>query len=124
MRHTFLLLLTIMVTPALADSDWKVIASISDPACPEEVQILAKEGESFVYAVAGSDRSKLLAQDGSAFRHESMKSTIFSSDTKEKRHLGEPTYTFTQPSYVEGNPPKLDIIHSGSKKHCRMNLKP
>lgn len=121
MKHLLVLSLWSLASLVHASADWKVVATVSDPACVEKIQILAKEGESFVFAVDGDNKSKLMAEDGSAFSADSMKSTIYSSDAKQK-NLGAATYAFIQPSYVEANPPKLDISHHGVKKHCRMNL--
>jgi hypothetical protein len=123
MKQVLFFSLMTLSSIAAAGADWKVVATVSDPACAEKIQILAKEGEKFVYAVNGADKNKLLAEDGSTFSADSMKSTTFVSDAAEKRELGDPTYTFTHPSYVEANPPKLDIAYSGVMKHCRMNIK-
>jgi hypothetical protein len=47
----------------------------------------------------------------------------FSSDTNEKKLLGESTYTFDQPRVVEANLPELEIFISGKKIRCQMDLK-
>jgi hypothetical protein len=102
--------------------EWKVIAETV--SCPENVKIMAKEGEKYVLASHGNTQRKLYSLDGSAFSAESLSSTEFASDKQKESYLvDEPTYTFTQPGYVEGNPPKLDVFKEGKKEHCRMNLK-
>lgn len=107
---------------AMAAADWKVIAETV--SCPENVQVLAKEGEKYVIATSDNSQKKLYAKDGSEFSAETLSSTEFVSDTSKEKYLqNEATFTFTQPGYVEGNPPKMDIVKNGKKAHCRMNLK-
>jgi hypothetical protein len=113
MKRVLLFSLMAFSVQSFASQGWKIVAIVSDPACSEKIQILAKDGENFVYAVSGTEKNKLMADDGSAFQADSMKSTTFSSSS----------YIFTHPSYVEGNPPKIDIIKSSTKKNCLMNLK-
>ncbi len=96
-------------------ADWKVIAETI--SCDEKIQILGKEGEKFVKAVAGNEETKLFAKDGSEFHENTMKNTEFVSNGK-----SAVSYTFRQPSYVEGNPPKIDVAYNGLKKRCKMNL--
>jgi hypothetical protein len=95
--------------------EWKVIAETSK--CDEKIQILGKEGEKYVKALNGGLETKLFPKDGSAFHEDSMKMTEFVSDKK-----SDIKYTFTQPSYVDGNPPKMDVAFNGNKKRCNMNL--
>lgn len=98
-------------------AEWKVIAETT--SCDEKIQILGKEGEKFVKAISGNEETKLFAKDGSVFHENTMKSTEFVSKKE-----SEVTYTFRQPSYVEGNPPKIDVAYNGAKKRCKMNLAP
>ena len=95
-------------------AEWKVIAETT--SCDEKIQIMGKEGEKFVKAVAGNSETKLFAKDGSAFHENTMTSTEFSSKD------ADVNYTFRQPGYVEGNPPKIDVSYNGAKKRCKMNL--
>ncbi|WPU64851.1 hypothetical protein [Peredibacter starrii] len=119
MRHLFLISLLSMSSVVWAAQDWKVVAETT--SCDEKVQILAKEGEKYVLAVQGDTKTKLVAKDGSAFHENSMKTTEFETDLKsDDFKQGNPTYTFIQPSYVEGNPPKVDVYASGVKKRCKM----
>lgn len=121
MRHLFLISLLSMTSVVWAAKDWKVVAETT--SCDEKVQILAKDGEKYVLAVQGDMKRKLIARDGSAFNENTMKTTEFVSDVKSEEYkLGEPTFTFIQPSYVEGNPPKIDVAYSGTKKRCKMEL--
>lgn len=95
-------------------SDWKLVAETT--SCDEKIQVLGKEGEKYVLAVKGQEKTKLFAVDGSTFKHDSMKSTEFVSKTNDA------TYRFIQPSYVEANPPKIDVVNHGLKKRCKMEL--
>lgn len=97
-----------------ASTEWKVVAETT--SCDEKVQVLGKEGEKYVLAVKGEDKTKLFSEDGSTFKHDSMKNTHFVAKTEDV------TYRFIQPSYVEANPPKLDVVHHGLKKRCKMEL--
>lgn len=117
MRHFFLISL-LSISSLASAADWKVVAETT--SCDEKVQILAKEGEKYVLAVQGGVKHKLIARDGSAFHENTMKTTEFVTDAKADHKLGEPTYTYIQPSYVEGNPPKVDVAYSGVKKRCKM----
>lgn len=98
---------------AWAAQEWKVIAETT--VCDEKIQIMGKDGEKYVLAVKGDEKRKLFSKDGSAFNENSMQMTEFSS-------VGEPTYNFIHPSYVEANPPKIDVTYSGAKKRCKMEL--
>ena len=96
--------------------DWKVVAETS--TCDEKIQIMGKDGEKYVLAVRGEEKTKLFAKDGSVFKTDAIKSTEFTSDAS-----SNVKYTFTQPSYVESNPPKIDVAMNGSQTRCKMNLK-
>lgn len=105
----------ISITPLAFSAEWKVIAETT--SCDEKIQIMGKEGEKFVKAVNGNTETKLFAKDGSAFHENTMSPTEFVSDKN-----ADVRYSFRQPSYVEGNPPKIDVAHNGLKKRCKMNL--
>lgn len=116
MKHLFFITLMSMTSVSFA-SEWKVVAETT--SCAEKIQILGKEGEKYVLAVHGEDRTKLFAKDGSTFKENVMSTKEFTS-AKE----GQVSYTFIQPSMVEGNPPKIDVFYNGDKKRCKMELNP
>lgn len=93
---------------AMAAQDWKVIAETT--SCDEKIEIMAKEGEKYVVAVKGTEKTKLFSKDGSAYAEQALKMTEFASENK--------SVTFTQPSYVENNLPKIDV----GAKRCKMNF--
>lgn len=115
MKQLFFITLFSMSSLAYS-AEWKVIAETT--TCDEKIQVLGKEGEKYVKAVTGNKETKLFAKDGSAFHENTMKPTEFVSKN------ADVTYTFRQPSYVEGNPPKIDVAYNGAKKRCKMNLTP
>lgn len=104
-----------MTSFAFAQADWKVIAETT--SCADKIQILGKEGEKYVLAVHGDERTKLYAKDGSSFKENAMSTTEYRSPEK-----SDVSYTFIQPSMVEGNPPKVDVVYHGEKKRCKMEL--
>ena len=106
-----------MPSLSFANEGWKVIAETT--SCAEKIQILGKEGEKFVLAVAGDEKTKLFANDGSAYKESSMKMTEYKSSGE-----NDVTYRFIQPSYVDGNLPKIDVTYNGEKKRCKMELTP
>lgn len=116
MKH--LLFITIMSVSSLAWSatDWKVVAETT--SCSDKIQIMGKEGEKYVLAVRGEEKIKLLAKDGGVFNENALRSTEFVSEKN-----GDVTYTFTQPAYVEANPPKIDVSYGGSKSRCKMQAR-
>jgi hypothetical protein len=95
-------------------AEWKVVAETT--LCDEKIQVMGKEGEKYVLAVNGEKKTKLFAKDGSTFSEQSMSSTEFVSKQDDV------SYRFIQPSYVEANPPKIDVSHNGEKKRCKMKL--
>lgn len=115
MKHLFFLALMSLSTVSMAAADWKVVAETT--SCDEKIQIMGKEGEKYVMAVRGEEKTKLFATDGSVFHENTMRPTEFKSDK-----AGDVTYRFLQPSYVEGNPPKIDVAYNGTKKRCKMDL--
>jgi hypothetical protein len=116
MKHLFFITIMSLSSLSWASADWKVVAETT--SCAEKIQILGKEGEKFVMAVRGNEKTKLFAKDGSAFHENTMGSTEFSSDKS-----ADVAYRFIQPSYVEANPPKIDVAYKGNKERCKMQLK-
>lgn len=116
MKH--LLIITIMSLSSFAWSaqDWKVVAETT--SCSDKIQIMGKEGEKYVLAVRGEDKVKLFAKDGAVFNENAMRNTEFLSAKN-----GDVTYIFTQPAYVEANPPKIDVVYGGNKSRCKMQSK-
>ncbi len=103
-----------------ATQDWKVVAETSN--CSEKIQILAKEGEKFVYALKGDQKTKLTAVDNATFSKDAAKASTFVSD---KSAEGE-TLTFSNPSVVEANPPKIQIANTNKTRgndKCPMVVK-
>lgn len=115
MKQLFFITIMAMTSFSYAQADWKVIAETT--SCAEKIQILGKEGEKFVLAVQGDERTKLYAKDGSSFKEEALSTTEYRSTEK-----SDVSYTFIQPSMVEGNPPKVDVAYHGEKKRCKMDL--
>lgn len=113
MRNLLFVSLLTLTSLSWAAQEWKVVAETT--ICDEKIQIMGKDGEKYVVAVHGNEKTKLYSKDGSAFNEESMQMTEFSSN-------GEPTYNFIHPSYVEANPPKIDVSYSGKRKRCKMEL--
>jgi hypothetical protein len=112
MKLLFFLALVSLSSLAVA-ADWKKIAETT--VCDVKLQILGMEGEKYVLLVKGAEKTKLFSVDGSAFQENALKTTQFAAK-------GAVSYTFTQPSYVEANPPKIDVAEADQKKRCRMDL--
>lgn len=113
MRNFLLITFFSLSSFAWAAQEWKMVAEST--VCDEKIQIMGKDGEKYVLAIRGPEKRKLFSKDGSAFNENSMQMTEFAS-------TGEPTYNFIYPSYVDGNPPKIDVTFSGNKKRCKMEL--
>lgn len=112
MRSIFFLSL-ITLSSACYAQDWKVIAETEN--CQDQVQIMGKEGEKYVLAVHGDKKEKLFSKDGSSFKKDMEKTSFYANKNDQ--------YAFTQPSVVEANTPKLDMVKNGKKQHCRMMVK-
>src|SRR5690606_29186314 len=114
MKFLFLLTVFALSSQSFAAATWKVVAETTN--CEDKIQILAKEGEKYVLAVNGDQKTKLYNQNQSAFEAEPKSTTIYNnSDSDELR------YTFIQPSMVEGNLPKINITSNGNEKsRCKM----
>lgn len=115
MKQLFFITIMVMTSLSFAQAEWKVIAETT--SCADKIQILGKEGEKFVLAVQGDKRTKLYAKDDSSFKENAMRTTEYRSAAN-----SDVSYTFIQPSMVEGNPPKVDISYHGEKKRCKMDL--
>ena len=98
--------------------NWKIVAETIN--CADKLEVLAKPGEKFVYIVSGEKKIQLQSQDGSSFDSDGPVTTTFSN---EHDKTATDKYLFTQPSMVDGNPPKLTVLHSESKDQCRMKRK-
>ena len=116
MKSVFCLMLFSFSLTSFAASDWNVVAETV--RCKSKLQVLAKEGENFVYVVDGNEKTQLFSEDKSPYQKNAPRAVVFQNDKDPKKG-----YVFTLPSGVEGNPPKLDVTRSGAKDHCRMNLK-
>lgn len=114
MKHLLFISLMSLSSLSLAATDWKVIAETT--SCDEKIQIMGKDGEKYVLAVKGDEKIKLFAKDNSVFQENAMKSTEFEAKSEDV------SYRFIHPSYVEANPPKIDVAYHGSKKRCKMDL--
>lgn len=116
MRHILFLSLLSVTSFSWAAADWKVVAETT--VCADKIQIMGKDGEKYVLAVNGNEKTKLFAKDGSAFNEDSMQTTEFTAANAN----GDTSYRFIHPSYVEANPPKIDVSYNGQKKRCKMEL--
>ena len=105
---------------AWSAQEWRVVAE-STSTCNEKFQVLAKEGEKFVYVREGDIKTKQFAADGSAFSEQNGKAVEFTN----AKNLNDTSkrFTFIQPSMVDGNPPKLNVAMNGDKNNCKMKLK-
>lgn len=115
MKHLFILAIMSLSSVSMAATDWKVVAETT--SCDEKIQIMGKEGEKYVLAVRGEEKTKLFAKDGSVFHENTMRPTEYTSESS-----ADISYRFLQPAYVEANPPKIDVAYNGSKKRCKMDL--
>ena len=115
MKHLFFLAIMSLSSVSMAAADWKVVAETT--SCDEKIQIMGKEGEKYVLAVRGDEKTKLFAADGSEFHEDALKPTEFKSEKS-----ADVSYRFMQPAYVEANPPKIDVAYNGAKKRCKMDL--
>jgi hypothetical protein len=122
MKSVFLLSLMSLTTFAYSASEWKVVAETTT-SCKEKIQVLAKEGEKFVYVADGDAKTKLFAEDGTAFSETNGKEVVFSNAKDKSLDAADKRFTFTQPSMVDGNPPKINVVMNGVKDNCKLNLK-
>lgn len=120
MKVLSLLSLFVATSAFAATPEWKVVAETSD--CAEKIQILAKEGEKFVYAQKGAEKTKLAALGADTYKKDSPKAVAFTSTANDS---GE-TISFTNPGMVEANPPKIQIANSNkgiAAQKCNVTVK-
>lgn len=122
MKSAFFLCLLSFSFMAWSTPEWKVIAETTS-ACKEKRQVLAKEGEGFVYIAEGDTKTKLFAADGSSFSEQNGKAVVYSNTSDKTLNETAKRFTFIQPSMVDGNPPKLSAVMNGLKENCKMILK-
>lgn len=122
MKSVFLLSLMSLTTFAYSASEWKVVAETTTN-CKEKIQVLAKEGEKFVYVADGDAKTKLFAEDGTTYSETNGKAVIFSNESDKNLDAAAKRFTFTQPSMVDGNPPKIDVAMNGVRDNCKLKLK-
>lgn len=118
MKLAFIATLISMTSFAWASQAWKIVAETAN--CQDKLEVLAKEGEKFVYVVRGDKKTQLFSEDETTYVKDGPSMTTFSNShdksSKEK-------FTFIQPSMVDGNPPKLNVSVNNQKENCRMKLK-
>lgn len=119
MKFLLLLVLTFM-TMLSARADWKIVASTT--SCLDKIEVLAKEGETFVYVLDGGKKIKLDSVDGSAFSQESGKMVTFTNKNNSSLMPESKRFVFDRPSVVDGNPARLEILNDSGAKKCKMKL--
>lgn len=122
MKSVFFFSLLSLTTFAFSATEWKVVAETTG-SCKEKLQVLAKEGEKFVYVAEGDSKTKLFAEDGSAYSEQNGKAVVYSNNSDKTLNESSKKFTFIQPSMVDGNPPKLNVASNGVRDNCKMNLK-
>lgn len=122
MKSVFFFSLMTLTTFAWSAHGWKVVA-VTTNGCKEKVEVLAKEGENFVYVNEGDVKTKLFSEDGSTYSEQNGKAVTFTNTADKTLSPADSRYTFVQPSMVDGNPAKLQVATNGLKTNCKMNLK-
>lgn len=122
MKSVLFFSLMSLTTFAWSAQEWKVVAETTT-ACQEKVQVLAKEGEKFVYVSDGSTKTKLFAEDGSAFSEQNGKAVTYTNAHDKSLDDADKRYTFVQPSMVDPNPAKIQVAMNGVSDKCKMKLK-
>lgn len=122
MKSVLLLSLMSLSTLAWSAQEWKVVA-VTTTSCKEKLQVLAKEGEKFVYVTEGETKTKLFSEDGSAFSEENPRSVVYTNTKDKTLSATSKRYTFTQPSMVDPNPAKLEVGMNQGLDKCKMTLK-
>lgn len=122
MKSVFFLSLLSIASLASAATDWKVVAETTG-ACKEKLQVLAKEGEKYVLVTEGDTKTKLFAEDGSAYSEQNAKAVVYTNNSDKSLNESSKKFTFLQPAMVDGNPAKLNVSMNGVKDNCKMNLK-
>ncbi len=114
MKKNLLTLLLISGTFQSQSSEWKV--NNADD-CGEKIVIKAEQGNPYVTLRRGSEELKLYGKNGALFYEDAISQVEFSSLPGKKIE-----YTFIYPGYVDGNPPKIDLIQDLKIKRCRLEL--
>ena len=122
MKSVFFFLLMFLTTLAWSAEDWKVVAETTT-RCKDKFQVLAKEGEKFVYIIDGSSKKKLIAEEGAIYSSQNPKAVTFSNPKNNPQNDNAKRFIFNQPSMVDANPPKLDISMNNQSEKCKMSLK-
>jgi hypothetical protein len=122
MKVLLILTLFSFTTLCWSSDDWKVIAESTGP-CEEKREILAKVGEPYVFIQEGVKKIKLFSEDGSVFNEESPKALVFTNTQNKLLRGNDKKFTFYLPSFVDGNPPKLDIVAQFKNEKCRLKTK-
>jgi hypothetical protein len=113
MRICVIIFSLLFFSTAQADGNkWKLVA-VSTLSCQDKMQIYAKAGEKFVYLQTDREKIKLFSVDGSSFLEESSRSIIFKNIK----------WSFTYPSMVDPNPPRLETSEGQLSSVCKMGLK-
>ncbi len=76
MRSVIFFSLVLFSTFSWSAPEWKVVAE-STSNCTEKFQVLAKEGEKFVYVTDGHSKTKIDSLDGSAFSQKMARKSFF-----------------------------------------------
>ena len=122
MRSVFFFSLVLFSTFSWSAPEWKVVAeSTSD--CSDKLQVLAKEGEKFVYVTDGHTKTKIDSLNGSAFSEQNGQEVVFSNTSEKNLDERSKRFTFVQPSMVNSSLPKLTVATHGLMNHCKMKLK-
>jgi len=122
MRSVLFFSLVLFSTFSWSAPEWKVVAeSTSD--CTEKLQVLAKEGEKFIYVTDRHSKTKIDSLDGSVFSEQNSKEVVFSNTSEKNLDERSKRFTFVQPSMVSSSLPKLTVATHGLMNHCKMKLK-
>jgi hypothetical protein len=122
MRSVIFFSLVLFSTFSWSAPEWKVVAE-STSNCTEKFQVLAKEGEKFVYVTDGHSKTKIDSLDGSAFSQQNGLEVVFSNTNEKNLDERSKRFTFIQPSMMNSSLPKLTVAAHGLMNHCKMNLK-
>lgn len=120
MRFLFIVFgLTAVSLSWAALPDWKVIAETIE--CSEKIQIIAKDGEKFIFAVKGAEKIKLIPQDGSVFLRDNPKVMTYESEVQTNGDI----ISVNLPSVVQSALPKIYVsnkIKNDQSKKCRVGV--
>lgn len=118
MRSIFISSLLIFSASSFAASvdGWQIIAE-STKDCPENVQILGKDGEKYVRALYDGKDQKLVSKNKEAFSANAKREMTFETMKEEAKNE---TVKFTNPGMVESNMPKVEVVKNGETHNCKM----